>query len=66
MLKIHSFDLRWTLPSRMDETRQALTIEIDGKLVEAREVIRVFDHECFRKYLISVIPADRREDPAEE
>ena len=45
MLKIRSFDLRWTLPSRMDETRHALTIEIDGYLVEAREAEAGVRHE---------------------
>ncbi len=66
MLKIRSFDLRWTLPSRMDETRRAFTVEIDGHLVEARGLKQMFDFEVFRKTLISIIPAEGVGDPAEE
>jgi hypothetical protein len=58
MLKIRSFDLRWTLPSRMDETRRAFTVEIDGQLVEARGLKRMFDIEGLRRSLVSIIPAE--------
>jgi hypothetical protein len=57
MLKIRSFELRWTLPSRMDETRRAFTVEIDGQLVEARGLKRMFDIEGLRRSLVSIIPA---------
>lgn len=67
MLKIRSFDLRWTLPSRMDETRRAFTVEIDGSPVELRGLKRAFDIGGLRKALISVIPPDRTmDDHAEE
>ena len=67
MLKIRSFDLRWTLPSRMDETRRAFTVEIDGSLVELRGLKRAFDIGVLRKAMIVFNPADRTmEDPAEE
>ena len=35
MLKIRSFDPRWTLPSRMDENPMAWMIEINGFIVDA-------------------------------
>ncbi len=66
MLKIRSFDLRWTLPSRMDETRRAFTVEIDGQLVEARGLKQMFDIEGLRRSLISIIPADRTSDDTTE
>src|SRR5262249_14907434 len=66
MLKIRSFDLRWTLPSRMDETRRAFTVEIDGSLVEFRGLKQAFDIGGLRKAMISIIPADRATDDAAE
>jgi hypothetical protein len=67
LLKIRSFDLRWTLPSRIDETRRAFTVEIDGSLVELRGLKQAFDIGGLRKAMISIIPADRTmDDPAEE
>jgi hypothetical protein len=66
MLKIRSFDLRWTLPSRMDETRRAFTVEIDGSLVEFRGLKQAFDIGGLRKALISIHPADRTMDDAAE
>ena len=66
MLKIHSFDPQWTLPSRMDENRRALTLEIEGSVVDLRQLKRLYEVEVFRKALISGAPDERADDPAEE
>lgn len=66
MLKIRSYDLRWTLPSRMEETRRAFTVEIDGSLVEFRGLKQEFDVGGLRKAAISIMPADREDEPAQE
>jgi hypothetical protein len=66
MLKIHSFDPQWTLPSRMGENSRAWMVEVNGFLVEAGQLKRMFDIEVFRRVLTSDIPTDRADYPAEE
>ena len=44
----------------------AWMIEINGFIVDARNLKREFQEEAFRKGLIPYIPADRAGDPAEE
>ena len=60
MLKVRSFDTRWTLPSRMDENPMAWMIEFNGFIVDARILKREFQEEALRKGLIPYIP--ERED----
>jgi hypothetical protein len=56
MLKIHQFDHRWTLPSRMDENPRAWMVELHGFVVDARYLKREFQEEALRKGLIPYIP----------
>jgi hypothetical protein len=62
LLKIRSFDPRWTLPNRMDENPRAWMIEINGLIIDARFLRREYQEEAFRKGLIPYIPGDRAED----
>jgi Domain of unknown function (DUF6398) len=66
MLKIRSFDPKWTLPSRMDDNPRAWMIQIDGFFLDARCLRREIQEEAYRKGLIPYIPADRVADAAEE
>jgi hypothetical protein len=56
MLKIRTFDARWTLPSQMDRNPTAWMIEINGLIVDARYLKREFQEEAFRKGLIPYVP----------
>ena len=66
MLKIRTSDPQWTLASRMSENPRAWMIEVNGFLVDARYLKREYQEDAFRKGLIPYLPADRRNDPAEE
>jgi len=59
LLKIRTFDPRWTLPSRMDRNPMAWMIEVDGLVLDARHLVREIQEEAYRKGLIPYIPADR-------
>ncbi len=56
LLKIRTFDPRWTLPSQMDRNPMAWMIEINGFIVDARCLKREYQEEAFRKGLIPYIP----------
>jgi hypothetical protein len=56
LLKVRTFDTRWTLPSRMDTTPMAWMIEFNGFIVDARILKREFQEEALRKGLIPYIP----------
>lgn len=66
MLKIRTFDTRWTLPSRMNDNPMAWMIQINGILLDARYLRRDIQEEAYRQGLIPYIPADRKSDPVEE
>jgi hypothetical protein len=66
MLKIRSFDPKWTLPSRIDENPRAWMVEINGFFLDARYLRREIQEEAFRKGLIPYLPADREAEAAEE
>ena len=59
LLKIHPLDPEWTLPSRMDENPMAWMIQVNGLIVDARQMPREIQEEAFRRGLIPYIPADR-------
>lgn len=66
MLKIRSFDPRWTLPSRTRENPMAWMVQINGLIVDARYLKREFQEEASRKGLIPYIPGDPAGGVAEE
>jgi hypothetical protein len=57
--KIHPLDPEWTLPSRMDENPMAWMIQVNGLIVDARQMPGEIQEEAFRRGLIPYIPADR-------
>jgi hypothetical protein len=66
MLKIRSFDPKWTLPGRMDDNPMAWMIQVNGVFLDARHLRREIQEEAYRKGLIPYIPADREAEAAEE
>ncbi len=66
MLKIRSFDPRWTLPNRTRENPMGWMVKINGLIVDARYLKREFQEEAFRNGLIPYIPGDRTGGAAEE
>lgn len=59
MLRIHQFDHKWTLPSKMDENPRAWMLEVNGFLMDIRHAPRELQEVAFAKGLIPYIPADR-------
>jgi hypothetical protein len=66
MLKIRTFDPKWTLPSRMDDNPMAWMIQVNGFRLDARYLRREIQEEAYRKGLIPYIPADRETGATEE
>ncbi len=59
LLKIRPFEAEWTLPSRMEQNPMIWMIQVNGLIVDARQLPRPIQEEAFRKGLIPYIPADR-------
>ncbi len=59
MLKIHPFDMDWTLPSRMDDNLMGWMVEVDGFAMDVRRAPKEIQQIAFEKGLIPYIPADR-------
>ena len=59
MLKIRTFDPRWTLLSKMDQGSTAWMIEIEGMMIDARFLKREYQEEAYRKGLIPYVPGGR-------
>jgi hypothetical protein len=59
LLKIHSFDPHWTLPSRMDDNPLIWMLEVNGFMMDIRQCPREAQEIAFQKGLIPYIPADR-------
>ena len=59
MLKIRTFDPRWTLPGHMDENPTVWMLEVNGFLMDIRNAPRELQEAAFAKGLIPYIPADR-------
>jgi hypothetical protein len=62
LLKLHPLDPEWTLPSRMAKNPLAWIIQVNGLVVDARDLPREIQEEAFRKGLIPYIPEDQSED----
>jgi hypothetical protein len=61
MLRIHQFDHKWSLPSKMDENPRVWLLEVNGLLMDIRHAPRELQEAAFAKGLIPYIPADRAE-----
>ncbi len=59
MLRIHQFDHKWSLPSKMDENPRVWMLEVNGFLMDIRHAPRELQEVAFAKGLIPYIPADR-------
>ena len=55
-LGIGLFDPRWTLPSRLADNPLAWMIEVDGLVVDVRQMPRAVQEEAFRRGLIPYLP----------
>lgn len=58
-LHIRPWDHRWTLPSLLENTDMIWTLEVDGLLVDLRNLPLILQEEAFRKGLIPYVPAYR-------
>jgi hypothetical protein len=65
MLKINRLDPEWTLPSRLEENPLAWMIQVNGLIVDARNMPRAFQEQAFRMGLIPHIPGGPPVDPSE-
>jgi len=61
MLRIHQFDHKWSLPSKMDENPRAWLLEVNGLIMDIRHAPRELQEAAFAKGLIPYIPAHRDE-----
>ena len=59
MFRIRQLDPKWTLPSKMDDNPMVWMLEINGFLMDIRNVPRELQEVAFQKGLIPYIPADR-------
>ncbi|MBM4093078.1 MAG: hypothetical protein FJ276_27270 [Planctomycetes bacterium] len=66
MLKIGTFDPKWTLPSRMDRNPRVWMLSVNGFIIDIRHAPRQLQEEAFEKGLIPYIPADRGDDSEKE
>jgi hypothetical protein len=66
MLKIRTFDPKWTLPSRLDDNPMAWMISVNGFIMDIRAAPRELQVEAFERGLIPYIPADRGSDSDED
>ena len=60
MLKIHPFEMDWSLTSRMDENPMIWMLEINGFVMDVRNAPREVQEIAFEKGMIPYIPADRQ------
>jgi hypothetical protein len=66
LLKINPLDPEWTLPSRMDQNPMVWLIQVNGMIMDARNMPREAQEIAFEKGLIPYIPADRANSSADE
>ena len=57
--RIHQFDPKWTLPSRLEANPMVWMVSINGLIIDIRHASREQQVEAFEKGLIPYIPADR-------
>ena len=58
-LGTRQFDPNWSLPSLLDQTPLVWMAEVNGMLVDLREMPREVQEIAFQKGMIPYIPADR-------
>jgi hypothetical protein len=59
LLKIRQFDHRWMLRKRIEESPMAWMVEVNGFIVDARQLRREVQEEAYRKGLIPYVPGER-------
>jgi hypothetical protein len=59
LLKIHQFDPDWCLPSLVDRNPLIWFLQVNGMMVDIRDMPREVQVLDFEKGLIPYIPADR-------
>jgi len=59
-LGVESFDPRWTLPSMAEKNPLVWIMEVNGLLVDLRDMSREVQEIAFENGLIPFIPADRQ------
>ena len=59
MFGMWQFDPRWTLPSLADENPLLWMVEVNGLIVDVRQMPRELQELAYRKGLIPYVPADR-------
>jgi hypothetical protein len=66
LLKIGRFSPEWTHPGMMDRNPLAWMLEVNGLIVDARQMPREFQEAAFREGLIPYVPGDQADGSAEE
>lgn len=56
IMKIDTFDIKWTLPSKMDDNPMAWLIEVNGIVMDARHCPKELQKEAYKRGLIPYIP----------
>jgi hypothetical protein len=59
LLKISSFDPRWTLPSQLDDNPKIWMVSVNGFVLDMRYVERELQVQAYEAGLIPYVPADR-------
>jgi hypothetical protein len=59
LFRMYQFDPRWCLPSLVEENPLVWTLEVDGFMLDVRDMPREVQEAAYRKGLIPYIPADR-------
>jgi hypothetical protein len=59
LLKIGSFDPRWTLPSQLDDNPKVWMVSVNGFVLDMRYVERELQVQAYEAGLIPYVPADR-------
>ena len=58
MLKIHVFDPKWTLPSRMADNPMVWLVQVNGMMMDARYMPREIQEEAFARGMIPFVPGE--------
>jgi len=66
MLKLTGFEAEWTLPGLMEQNPMIWMIEVNGLMVDARQMPREVQEIALRKGLIPYIPGERTAESAED
>ena len=59
VLKICTFDHRWTLPSQLDTNPMVWMLQADGYLIDMRTAPLALQRDAYEKGLIPYVPAER-------